>query len=97
MQTLMVETNRRTQLVDVTAQVEKAVASSGVTNGTCYLSVSHTTAAITVNERADPDVACDVEGAVDRLVLKTGVYRHSEGNSDSIGGFVERGMRAGVC
>lgn len=54
MQTLIVETNRRTQLVDVTAQVEKAVASSGVTNGTCYLSVSHTTAAITVNERADP-------------------------------------------
>jgi secondary thiamine-phosphate synthase enzyme len=83
MQTLMVKTDRRTQLVDVTAQVEKAVASSGVTNGTCYLYVPHTTAAITINECADPDVACDVEGAVDRLVLKTGAYRHSEGNSDS--------------
>src|ERR1700741_358379 len=97
MPTLRVETNRWTPLVDVTAQVEKAVASSGVTNGTCCLSASHTTAAITVNERADPDVACDVEGALDRPVLKTGAYRHSEGNSASIGGSVERGMRAGVC
>ena len=83
MQTLMVKTDRRTQLVDVTAQVEKAVASSGVTNGTCYLYVPHTTAAITINECADPDVARDVEGALDRLVPKTGTYRHSEGNSDS--------------
>jgi secondary thiamine-phosphate synthase enzyme len=83
MQTLMVKTDRRTQLVDVTAQVEKAVASSGVTNGTCYLYVPHTTAAITINECADPDVARDVEGALDRLVPKTGAYRHSEGNSDS--------------
>jgi secondary thiamine-phosphate synthase enzyme len=55
MQTLIVKTDRRTQLVDVTAQVEKAVASSGVTNGTCYLYVPLTTAAITINECADPD------------------------------------------
>jgi secondary thiamine-phosphate synthase enzyme len=83
MQTLIVKTDRRTQLVDVTAQVQKAVASSGVASGTCYLYVPHTTAAITINECADPDVARDVEGALDRLVPKTGPYRHSEGNSDS--------------
>jgi secondary thiamine-phosphate synthase enzyme len=82
-QTLHVKTDRRTQLVDVTAQVQKAVAVSGVTNGICYLYVPHTTAAITINECADPDVGRDIEGALDRLIPKTGPYRHSEGNSDS--------------
>jgi secondary thiamine-phosphate synthase enzyme len=83
MQTLLVKTERRTQLVDVTAQVQKAVAGSGVKQGICYLYVPHTTAAITINECADPDVARDIEGALDRLIPKTGPYRHSEGNSDS--------------
>src|SRR5438067_6791652 len=83
MQTLSVKTDRRTQLVDVTAQVQKAVASSGVSNGICYLYVPHTTAAITINECADPDVARDIEGALDRLVPAAGAYRHNEGNSDS--------------
>jgi secondary thiamine-phosphate synthase enzyme len=83
MQTLTVKTDRRTQLVDVTTQVQKLVAASGVESGVCYLYVPHTTAAITINEHADPDVARDVEGALDRLIPKTGPYRHSEGNSDS--------------
>jgi secondary thiamine-phosphate synthase enzyme len=83
MQTLKVKTDRRTQLVDVTAQVQKAVAASGVESGTCYLYVPHTTAGITINEGADPDVARDVEGALDGLIPKTGPYRHREGNSDS--------------
>jgi secondary thiamine-phosphate synthase enzyme len=82
-QTLHVKTDRRTQLVDITAQVQNAVASSGVTAGVCYLYVPHTTAAITINECADPDVARDVEGALDRLIPLAGPYRHSEGNSDS--------------
>ncbi len=43
----------------------------------------HTTAAITINECADPDVARDVEESLDRLIPATGLYRHSEGNSDS--------------
>ena len=83
LQTLSVKTERRTQLVDVTAQVQKVVASSGITSGLCYLYVPHTTAAITINECADPDVARDIEGALDRLVPAAGPYRHSEGNSDS--------------
>ncbi len=57
MQTLKVKTERRTQLVDVTAQVQKVVAASGVVTAICYLYVPHTTAAITINECADPDVA----------------------------------------
>jgi secondary thiamine-phosphate synthase enzyme len=83
MQTLLVKTERRTQLVDVTAQVQKAVAGSGVKQGICYLYVPHTTAAITINECADPDVARDFEAAIDRLIPAHGPYRHSEGNSDS--------------
>jgi secondary thiamine-phosphate synthase enzyme len=83
MQTLSVKTDRRTQLVDVTARVQKAVSSSGIASGICYLYVPHTTAAITINECADPDVGSDVESALDRLIPVTGPYRHSEGNSDS--------------
>src|SRR5437879_10987773 len=83
MQTLTVKTDRRTQLLDVTAQVQKAVLATRIARGTCYLYVPHTTAAITINECADPDVARDIEGALDRLVPATGPYRHSEGNSDS--------------
>ena len=82
-QMLIVKTDRRTQLVDVTAQVQRAVASCGITSGICCLYVPHTTAAITINECADPDVARDVEGALDRLVPVDGTFRHSEGNSDS--------------
>jgi len=60
MPTLSLKTDRRTQLVEVTAQVQKVVASSGVATGICYLYVPHTTAAITINECADPDVAEDI-------------------------------------
>jgi len=104
MQTLIVKTDRRTQLLDVTPQVQKAVAESKIAEGICYLYVPHTTAGIAINECADPDVARDVEGALDRLVPKAGPYRHSEGNSDShvksvlVGGsqvvFVENGKLA---
>jgi len=83
MQTIIVKTDRRTQLVDVTAQVQRVVSVSKIANGICHLYVPHTTAAIAINECADPDVARDIEGALDRLVPKIGPYRHSEGNSDS--------------
>jgi secondary thiamine-phosphate synthase enzyme len=83
MQTLRVKTDRRTQFVDVTEQVQRVVSLSGVTNGVCFVYVPHTTAAVTINEHADPDVARDVEGAFDRMVPVEGPYRHSEGNSDS--------------
>jgi len=103
-QTLIVKTDRRTQLLDVTAQVQKAVVATKIPNGTCYLYVPHTTAGIAINECADPDVARDIESALGRLVPETGPYRHREGNSDShvksvlVGGsqivFVEDGRLA---
>jgi len=83
METIIVKTDKRTQLVDVTKQIQKAVASSGMANGICYLYVPHTTAAIAINECADPHVARDIEATLDRLVPATGPYRHVEGNSDS--------------
>lgn len=83
METLRVKTARRTQLLDVTTLVEKVVRASGAASGVCYVYVPHTTAAVAINEHADPDVARDLEGVFDRLVPQNGPYRHSEGNSDS--------------
>jgi secondary thiamine-phosphate synthase enzyme len=83
METLLVKTERRTQLVDVTERVQRAVAQSRVLSGVCTIYVPHTTAAVLINEHADPDVATDVEATLDRLVPRTDAYRHSEGNSDS--------------
>jgi len=81
--TLRVKTTQRTQLVDVTAEVQRAVKESGAVAGVCYLYVPHTTAGIAINEHADPDVASDVEAALARLIPHQGPYRHSEGNSDA--------------
>ena len=83
MDVVRVKTDRRTQLVDVTAMVERAVQNVSVASGVCYVYVPHTTAGVMINEHFDPDVATDLEGVFDRLVPKNGPYRHSEGNSDS--------------
>ena len=80
---LAVRTERRTQLLDVTAGVAKMVQDSGVQSGVCYLYVPHTTAGIIINENDDPDVAADIESALARLVPKDAGYRHAEGNADS--------------
>jgi secondary thiamine-phosphate synthase enzyme len=77
------QTERRTQLLDVTPVVAKMVRDSGIHHGICHLYVPHTTAGIIVNEGADPDVARDIESTLDRLVPKQGDYQHAEGNSDS--------------
>src|SRR5271170_6969137 len=83
MEVLRVKTGRRTQLVDVTEEVKRVVAMSGVVSGVCYLYVPHTTAGVIINEHFDPDVATDLEGVFEKLVPRSGPYRHAEGNSDS--------------
>lgn len=80
---LALNTERRTQLLDVTSAVAKMVHDSGVHHGVCHVYVPHTTAGIAINECADPDVARDVEMTLDRLVPRDAGYRHAEGNSDS--------------
>lgn len=80
---LTVRTSRRTELKDVTAEIEAAVRESACANGTCLLYVPHTTAAILINEGDDPAVARDIESALDRLVPHGAGYKHAEGNADS--------------
>jgi len=104
MHIVRVKTNRRTQLVDVTQEIEQVVRESGTKEGVCHLYVPHTTAAVMINEHADPDVASDLEGVFDRLVPYKGPYKHAEGNTDShakavmVGAsqviFIERGKLA---
>ena len=80
---LAIKTSRRTEFVDITSEVRTMVRQTGVRSGMCHLYVPHTTAGITINEHADPDVAGDLEGIFDRLVPQRGPYRHAEGNTDS--------------
>jgi secondary thiamine-phosphate synthase enzyme len=79
-----VSTGKRNEMVDITGKVEKAVADSGISDGTVVIYCPHTTAAITINENADPDVVHDILLTLSALVPqdKEG-YRHSEGNSDA--------------
>jgi secondary thiamine-phosphate synthase enzyme len=83
LRTLRVKTARRTHLVNITGAVQQLVAESGVQSGVCHLYVPHTTAGLTINEGDDPDVARDIEAALDRLVPKDAGYKHYEGNADS--------------
>ena len=78
---LSVTTDKREMTIDVTARVRAAVTRSKVREGICVVNVAHTTAAVFVNENADPDVQRDLLHQLARLVPKDGDYRHAEGNS----------------
>ena len=66
--------------IDITGQVRKIVAAGNVQNGLCQIFVPHTTAGVTINENADPDVVTDMLAALGKMVPDL-PYRHSEGNS----------------
>lgn len=76
-----VQTSGRTDFVDITAEVRRAVRELGVSDGAVMVWVPHTTAGVTVNEGADPDVVRDMSAALDRIVPWRDGYRHAEGNS----------------
>jgi secondary thiamine-phosphate synthase enzyme len=80
---LAIKTSRRTELRNITREVAELVARHGAISGVCHVYVPHTTAGITINEGADPDVARDIEMTFDRMVPRDSGYRHAEGNSDS--------------
>jgi secondary thiamine-phosphate synthase enzyme len=80
-QTITLSTRAREELIDITAQVQQAVAASGVRDGLCHLWCHHTTAGLTVNENADPDVKRDLLMALKRIVSDAWPYQHAEGNS----------------
>jgi len=68
-------------MVDITDEIQRAVSQDGMQEGICYLFVPHTTAAITINEGADPSVCQDILGKLDQLIPREDGYRHSEGNA----------------
>jgi len=79
-----VSTRRRSEMIDITSQVQAIVRESGVSNGEAVVFCPHTTAAITINENADPDVPHDILLTLDDLLPQSrGGYRHCEGNSDA--------------
>ena len=79
--TFTVKSKSRTQLIDITSEIQKAVRSSGISEGLCMLYVPHTTAAITINESADPSVASDIVMVLNEVIPWKADYRHLEGNS----------------
>ncbi|MDD4334640.1 MAG: secondary thiamine-phosphate synthase enzyme YjbQ [Desulfotomaculaceae bacterium] len=79
--TLTVNTSERTQLLDITSKVEQVVKQSGVKEGMVHIFNPHTTAGLTINENADPDVASDILMELDKMVPLNDGYRHVEGNS----------------
>ncbi|HWR97252.1 MAG TPA: secondary thiamine-phosphate synthase enzyme YjbQ [Candidatus Methanoperedens sp.] len=78
-----ITTTERCQLVDITGEVRRAVGASGVRDGLCLVWCPHTTAGITVNENADPDVPADLLMGLARVVDARWPFRHGEGNSDA--------------
>lgn len=81
MLTLEIESHRQVELIDITAQVGAALAKSGLRDGLLVLFVPHTTAAVTINENADPDVTRDLVMELNKIVPFEDGYRHAEGNS----------------
>ncbi|HEX9940269.1 MAG TPA: secondary thiamine-phosphate synthase enzyme YjbQ [Longimicrobium sp.] len=84
MEIVRLSTRRRAEMVDITRQVQDVVERSGVRSGIVVIQSLHTTAGITVNENADPDVQHDLLAKLERLAPHhEEFYRHAEGNSDS--------------
>lgn len=74
---LHIQTSRKCQVIDITSQVAAAVKKLAITDGICLVYVSHTTAAITINENADPNVGVDLVDALNRLIPE-GIWQHDK-------------------
>lgn len=81
MKKLTVSTRQRTEFVNISVDVQQAATEAGIEDGLITVFVPHTTAGITINENADPDVMEDVAGTLDRIVPWNAGYAHSEGNA----------------
>jgi len=78
---ITIKTNTQTQILDVTAQVQKVVSESGIAEGLCCVFVPHTTAGVTINENADPSVKQDIVMELNKVIPFDDNYSHLEGNS----------------
>ncbi len=81
MKSLSIRTQKHTQFLDITRAVQSAVSAQNIKDGVVTIFIPHTTAGITINENADPDVVSDLADALDRAVPWNGEYKHSEGNA----------------
>ena len=81
--TIKIKTNTRTEFVDITSDVKQLVADSSTKSGICYVYVPHTTAAVTINEGADPAVVRDMVMTLNEHYPQRSDYHHEEGNSDA--------------
>ncbi|MDD4357156.1 MAG: secondary thiamine-phosphate synthase enzyme YjbQ [Smithellaceae bacterium] len=81
MKEISLQTRSRLEMIDITAAVQKAAREAKIDSGIGLVYTPHTTAAITINENADPDVPRDILAALDRAVPLSSNYRHAEGNS----------------
>ena len=78
---LSVKTRERTELIDITSSINQLIQKSGTEQGLCMVYVPHTTAAVTINESADPSVKLDILMVLNRIIPWEANYRHLEGNS----------------
>ena len=81
MEQIAVRTKSRTELVDITNDIQEAVSKAGRDEGLCHVYVPHTTAGVTINENADPSVGRDILMELNKIVPFDDGYSHSEGNS----------------
>lgn len=81
MKTISLDTHSRVEMIDITSAVQRAISAEKIKDGLCLVFTPHTTAAITINENADPDVPRDILAGLDRAVPLSANYRHAEGNS----------------
>ena len=80
-QEFSVSTRERTQFINIDSDVQRIISDSGVSDGVCVVYVPHTTAAVTINENADPDVVRDIIMETSKIVPFSDGYRHMEGNA----------------
>ena len=83
MKILEITTTKRNEFIEVTSQIQKAVSEEKLKNGVCIVFCPHTTAALTINENADPSVKKDILNHLDKLAPANARYSHAEGNADS--------------
>jgi secondary thiamine-phosphate synthase enzyme len=80
-QTFQVMTTTQTEFIEITYSVQEAVQKTGMRDGICLIFIPHTTAAVTINENADPSVVQDIVMELNKMVPFKNQYRHMEGNS----------------
>ncbi len=78
---ISVKTNTRTQMIDISSKVQKVIKESGIKNGLVHICSMHTTAAITINENADPAVETDILNTINKVIPWDDHFQHMEGNS----------------